>query len=373
VSFYTIIETFTKHPITDYCESITGPQIESILSKDRLSEIDYYALLSEKATPYLEHMAQKAKMLTQRHFGNVVFIFTPLYVSNYCDNVCAYCSFARQYPVLRRHLSHDEIREEAEHISSQGIRHILILTGESRSKAPPEYLEECIRILSDYFSSISIEVYPLATDEYRKLILQGVDGLTIYQETYNETLYKRLHSGGPKGDYRFRLDTPERACKAGIRAVTVGALLGLHDFRSEAFLSGLHAAYLQKQYPSVEVSVSFPRLRPLQGDFQPDYEITDKQFVQMMTALRLFLPTAGITVSTRESQTFRNAIVPLGVTKMSAGVTTAVGGHSKDPSTTQFEIADNRSVEQVRSDLLSLGYQPVMHDWDTRYVKSGGD
>ena len=347
---------------------MTPRKIESALAKDNPSDLDFLALLSEAAKDYLEPMARKAEALTRRHFGNSMLIFTPLYISNICDNLCPYCSFARHRRIDRRHLSFDEIRRESVAIAQTGIRHILVLTGESRRLAGPDYLTESIRIVKNEFSTVSLEVYPLTKEEYAGCARAGADALTLYQETYDEAAYAALHQGGPKEDYRFRLDAPERACQAGMRAVTVGALMGLGDPDSEAFFTGMHARYLQKNHPAVEVSVSFPRIRPLSGDFEPPYPVSDSWFVQVLLATRIFLPFAGITVSTRESRRLRDNVMPLGVTKMSAGVSTAVGGRLAAPSTAQFEIADTRSVDELKRDLVARGFQPVMHDWNFRYV-----
>jgi 2-iminoacetate synthase len=366
------IDTILRYRDFDFREFIavvTPERIAAILARDRITELDYLALLSETALPFLEQMAQKARVLTRRHFGNAVFIFTPLYISNLCDNVCAYCSFGRQQRISRRHLSLDEIRAEAERISGAGIRHILMLTGESRGKASPAYCEAAVRILRAHFSSIAIEIYPLTEEEYGGIIQSGADGLTIYQETYDEPRYHALHEGGPKDNYAFRLEAPERACRQGIRSVAVGALLGLHDPLRDAFYAGLHAAYLQREFPAVEVSLSFPRMRPLVADFKQEYDVDDRRLVQMIIAARLFLPAAGITLSTRESAAFRDRALHFGVTRISAGVSTAVGGRSADPSTPQFEIADRRSVDEVKRDLGAMGLQPVMYDWNSGYLR----
>jgi len=370
MSFYSTINQYKNFNVAEFCSSITPEKIKTILERDRVTEKDYLALLSDVASPFLEQMAQKADRFTRQHFGNVIFMFTPLYISNYCDNACAYCSFGRQQQIKRRHLSADEIRAEAERINASGIRHVLVLTGEARAKATPSYCEAAVRILRNFFSSIAIEIYPLTEDEYHGIIECGADGLTIYQETYDEERYGTLHKGGPKQDYGFRLDAPERACRQGVRTVTVGTLLGLSDPVRDAFFSGLHAAYLQRTFPDVEVSVAFPRLRPLVADFKQEYTATDRRLVQMMAAARLFLPTAGMTLSTRENSRFRNAALRLGVTRMSAGVSTAVGGRTLTEATPQFEIADTRTVDEVKNDLLRLGFQPVMHDWNTRYIEA---
>ena len=368
MTFNNIVTQYDKFDFDGYCSSVSKDKILSIISKPRITELDFLLLLSDTASGYIEEMAQRAQAETRKHFGNVVFIFTPVYISNHCENVCPYCSFAMQHKIHRRHLNFDEIRQEVENIAKTGIRHILVLTGESQRTASIEYLEQAVKIIKEYFSTVTIEIYPLDNIGYARLINSGVDSLTIYQETYNKPLYEKLHKGGPKADYAFRLDAPQRGCEEGMRAVTVGALFGLDNWRSEAFFTALHASYLQKTYPSVEVGVSFPRLRPLAGKFVSSHNIDDRQFVQMMTAMRIFLPSVGITVSTRESEHFRNSILPLGVTKMSAGVSTSVGSHSDEPSTSQFEIADTRSVDQMKSDLKKMGFQPVMHDWNRRYV-----
>jgi 2-iminoacetate synthase len=373
LSFYNTIEAYKTFDFDGFFHGVTRRKIESILAKDKLSDLDFLALLSDTAQGFLEPMAEKAYGITRRHFGKAVVLFTPLYISNLCENVCAYCSFARQHAIARKHLTFDEIREESRRIAENGIRHILVLTGESRRAAHIGYLTESIRIIGQAFSSVGIEIYPLTEDEYRALIDQGVDGLTIYQEVYDEAAYRGLHSGGPKENYHFRLDAPERAARQGIRGITVGALMGLGDARREAFFTGLHARYLQKTFPDVEISASFPRIRPLAGDFVPPFPVSDAQFVQTIMAARIFLGNAGITLSTRESGQFRDSVLPLGVTKMSAGVSTAVGAHSAGTSTAQFEIADKRTVNDVKTDLQAMGFQPVMQDWNSRYVTSPGD
>lgn len=352
---------------------VTRSKVEDILARRRLTELDFLALLSDTAGGMLEDMARRAHELTRRHFGQVVQLFTPLYISNYCENGCLYCSFARQNRIDRRHLSIEEIRAEAERISASGMRHILLLTGESRTKAPPKYLVEAVKACGEYFSSIGIEVYPLSRDEYRALVDAGVDLLTLYQEVYDRETYARLHPVGPKHDYDYRLDAPERACRAGIHSVSIGPLLGLADSRREALATALHLRHLQKTYPGTEIGLSLPRMRPLVASFDVEHEVSDRQFVQLLTAFRIAFPTVGITVSTRESRRFRDAVLPMGVTRMSAGVSTAVGGRASEGSTTQFEIADTRTVDDMRHDLLRMGYQPVMHDWHHGMLSSTGD
>lgn len=353
---------------------MTERDVVSALNATRVDSNGLLALMSPAASELLEQCAQRAHELTRRHFGGVVQLFTPLYISNYCQNACKYCSFARQYRIERRHLESDEIRAECTQIAATGMRHVLLLTGEARTPASPEYIAGAAAIAGEFFSSIAIEVYPLHEKEYAAVAAAGVDGLTIYQEVYDRPTYAVMHEGGPKSDYEFRLAAPERACRAGIRSLTIGPLLGLADPIREVFMAAQHLSYIQRTYPSVELSISLPRMRPLVADFPIDYPVSDKLFVQLLTALRIAFPTVGITVSTRESRAFRDAILPMGVTKMSAGVSTAVGGRSGGhASTAQFEIADTRTVEQMRSELQHMGYQPVMHDWHHGMLRAVGD
>lgn len=337
-----------------------------VLEKETLDLSDFALLLSPAAAPLLETAAQKARQVTRRQFGNVILLFTPMYVSDHCVNSCPYCSFAHQQAIGRHHLTHEAIEREAAAIAESGIRHILLLTGEAPGLADLPYLEKTVAILKKHFSSIALEIYPLDTDGYRRLAGAGADSLTIYQETYDEKVYGHYHKNGPKADFRFRLEAPERALDAGLRAVTIGPLLGLKNPYEEAVCAAFHLAWLRETYPWAELAVSLPRLRPVVSGFVPPHPVDDRAFVRLLTAFRLFMPECGITLSTRESAAFRDALLPLGVTKMSAGVSTAVGGHSGAESTGQFEIADTRSVDEVRNGLLAKGFQPVMVDWDHR-------
>lgn len=346
-----------------FFERVTDADIKRIIAKNRLTEKDYLVLLSPMAEKYLEEMAQRAHRLTVQHFGRVTFLFTPMYLANYCVNQCVYCGFKVHNKLARKKLTPEEVETEAKIIAATGLKHILILTGESRRESPVSYIRECAEILKKYFTSISIEVYPLEEGEYAELVSAGVDGFTMFQEVYNEEVYAELHPGGPKRNYRFRLEAPERACRAGMRTVNVGALLGLHQWRSEAFFTGLHANYLQNTFPDVEVSISPPRMRPQLGGFPPRVNVSDKNLVQYLLAFRLFMPRGGITISTRERAELRDRLVKLGATKMSAGACTAVGGRSDHESTGQFEISDKRSVVEMAEMLYAQGYQPVYKDW----------
>lgn len=366
MSFFATIEQYHGFDFERFFNEVTDAVIERTLTKDKLSAIDFLTLLSPRAAGYLEPMAQKAHQLTVQHFGRTIQMFIPLYISNHCANHCAYCGFNHNNPILRRKLTLEEIEAEARAIARTGMQHVLFLTGEAPHFTPMSYLVETARCLKRYFASVAIEVYPLAVEEYRQLQEAGVDGMTLFQETYDQEVYRRVHPAGRKRDYHWRLNAPERAAQGGMRVVNIGPLLGLAEPRSEIFFTGLHARYLESNYLDTEVAVSLPRFNEAEGDFQPDYLVNDKTFVQFMTALRLFLPRAGLTISTRESATFRDRILPLGATRYSAGSSTGVGGYTeiRVEQTPQFEITDDRSVEEVAAAIAALGYQPVYKDWD---------
>ncbi|KGE16299.1 2-iminoacetate synthase ThiH [Paenibacillus wynnii] len=364
MSFYETLGRLEQYPYVQLWKEYTSDDVRRALSKDRLDEADLLALLSPAADPLLENIAQKAQQLTRAHFGHAMQLFTPMYLADFCVNHCTYCSFSSIYDFPRKKLSLDEVRREAENIAATGLRHILILTGESRKDNPVSYIKDCVEVLREYFSSISIEINPLATAEYQELLEAGVDGLTLYQEVYHQETYKELHVKGPKRNYRNRLDAPERGCQAGFRSVNIGALLGMHDWRQEAFLSAMHARYLQDRYPDCEISLSTPRFRPYLGEFNPECDVSDRSLVQIILAYRLFLPRSGITLSTREPAALRDHLIHLGITKMSAGVSTEVGGHTLEGGTPQFEISDSRSVQEITEMLYVNSFQPVFKDWD---------
>jgi len=324
----------------------------------------YAALLSPAAEPFLEDMAQAARRETRRWFGNSVSLYTPLYIANYCENHCTYCGFSCHHKIKRGKLSLDEIRREAASLAATGLEEVLVLTGERRTASSVEYIGQAITLLKDYFGVIGIEIYPLNTDEYRHLQLCGADYVSIYQETYDLDLYEKLHLSGPKRSYAYRFDAPERAFAGGMRGVSFGALLGLGDFRRDCFAAGLHAYFTQKKHPQAEIAFSFPRIRQAAGGIVRGSDVTERNLLQAMLAARLFMPFAGITVSTRERPGFRDAAVSLAATKISAGVSVGVGGHSNaqkgDP---QFEIADDRSVAEVRRMLTRQGLQPIFLDY----------
>ncbi len=364
MSFYDEFLQYSDADMEAVFQHTTSADIERIIGKDRLTPKDFLALLSHKAEEHLEWMAQKANQLTVQNFGRVILLYTPMYLSDYCTNKCTYCGFNVTNVFTRKQLTMEEVEKEAQTVAASGIQHILILTGEAPAIAGVPYMKECVAILKRYFSSIAIEVYAMEEEEYAELMEAGVESMTMYQETYNPLLYDRLHLKGPKKDYRYRLDAPERACRAGMRGVNIGALLGLDDWRRDGFFTGLHANYLQNKYPGVEVSISLPRIRPTMGNCETGNSVNDKSIVQFMTAFRLFMPRAGMPLSTRENAEFRNHAIKLGITKMSAGVQTAVGGHiDSQENSGQFAVSDTRNVKEMSDAILQLGYQPVFKDW----------
>lgn len=365
MSFYEVYSSIKDQPYEEWLTTVTATDVDRALNKDDLNEQDLLALLSPAAGERLEEMAQKARRLTMQNFGNVISLYAPLYLTDYCVNKCAYCSFSFDNDFPRRKLTALEIDQEARALRGMGIQHVILLTGESRIHSSVSYLVESARILRKHASSIAIEVQPLDTEEYHQLFQAGVDGLTVYQEVYNEEVYKEIHIKGPKRNYRYRLDAPERGCQAGMRSINIGALLGMDNWRKEVFFTALHARYLQKKYIETEIAVSFPRIRPNLGGFEPRVNVEDKDLVQAMLAFRLFMPRAGITLSTREEAELRDHLIKLGVTKMSAASSTVVGGYAnKKEDNSQFEISDTRSVEEVKDRLKELGYQPISKDWD---------
>ncbi|MDO8723016.1 MAG: 2-iminoacetate synthase ThiH [Syntrophales bacterium] len=364
MSFYDILKRYPDADMRAALENISDSDVERALQKERPGERDFLALLSDRADAYLEAIAQKAHELTLRNFGRVIHLYAPLYLSNFCDNECVYCGFKHSNPILRKKLSAAEVEQEAKVIAGSGILHVLLLTGESHKETPPDYIRQCLGILRQYFSPPWIETYPLDTEGYVGLVDEGADGLTIYQETYDEELYEKLHQRGFKRNFRFRLDAPERACQAWMRSVSIGALLGLSDFRKDVFFTGLHALYLQNRYPGVEIGVSFPRIQPQVGNFSPENPVNDREIVRAMLAVRLFMPRAGINISTRERGDFRRNLIGLGVTRMSAGSRTEVGGYALSVKTEgQFDVADTSGVDEIKEMISLRGYQPVMKDW----------
>jgi 2-iminoacetate synthase len=325
---------------------------------------DYAALLSPAAETFLEDIAARARAERRKHFGNSVSLFTPLYISSYCENECTYCGFNCKNKIQRGRLSLEEINSELSAIADTGLKEILLLTGESRKRSDVIYIGEAVKLSREYFSTVGVEIYPLNTDEYAFLHSYGADFVSVYQETYDAAIYGEHHAGGPKRSYPYRFDAQERALLGGMRGVSFGCLLGLGDFRADAFSTGLHAYYLQQKYPHAEVSFSVPRIRAYIGNpdaasISPRY-VGEKHLLQVLLAYRIFMPYASVTVSTRERAGFRDRVIGLAATKISAGVKVSVGGHdAEQKGDGQFEIADPRDVAQVHEMILRESLQPV--------------
>jgi len=343
----------------------TAQDVERVLQSTNLNLNGFGALLSPAAQPYLEQMARKAQLETRKHFGTSICLFTPLYIANYCENHCVYCGFNCHNHIQRAKLTTEEIERELQAIAATGLQEILLLTGESRTASSVEYIGEAVKLAARYFRNVGIEIYPLNSEEYRYLNQCGADFVSVYQETYNPDKYEQVHLSGHKRVYPYRFYSQERALLGGMRGVAFGALLGLDDFRKDAFATGLHAYYTQKKYPQAEISFSCPRMRPyIHNAYNNPNEVHETQLLQVMLAYRLFLPYAGITISTRERAGFRDHVVGMCATKISAGVNVGVGGHEEEQKgDEQFEISDPRTVDEVDAMLKERGLQPVYIDY----------
>lgn len=351
----------------------TAADVKAALEHDTCTIEDFKALLSPAAEPFLEQMAQRARLETSKHFGNTVYLFTPLYIANYCENYCVYCGFNCYNHINRMKLSMEQIEKEMKVIADSGMEEILILTGESRGQSNVEYIGEACKLARKYFRMVGLEIYPVNTDEYKYLHECGADYVTVFQETYDADRYEQLHLLGHKRVWSYRFDAQERALRGGMRGVAFSALLGLSDFRKDALASALHVYYLQRKYPHAEMSLSCPRLRPIiNNDKINPLDVHEKQLCQVLCAYRIFLPYVGITVSSRESAEFRNGIVKIAATKVSAGVSTGIGDHESKytgketdevQGDEQFEIDDNRSLDKMYRDIAEEGLQPVLNDY----------
>jgi 2-iminoacetate synthase len=372
-----------------------GGAARAALNQPVLALADFARLLSPAAGTLLEEISRKSQGLTRQRFGRVIRMFAPLYLSNECINNCSYCGFSRDHPIYRVTLSVDEVEREGRALHDQGFRSVLLVAGEHPKFVSEDYLETCVRRLAPAFSSIAIEVGPMETEPYERLVHAGAEGLVVYQETYDRNVYQEVHTAGQKKDFDWRLSTPERAYSAGFRRLGIGALLGLADWRLEAIAVAAHAAWLLRQCWKAQVTVSLPRLRPHAGEFQPLTRITDREFTQLVCALRLFLPDVGLVLSTRESARLRDGLIPLGITMISAGSHTEPGGYTgagKEKlhrtergklvplkgeergdfgATSQFEISDHRSAEEMAAIIRRLGCEPVWKDWDAAISGSG--
>ena len=350
----------------------TAVDVRRALEHKTCSVEDFKALLSPAAAPFLEEMAQRAKLETSRHFGNTVYLFTPLYIANYCENYCVYCGFNCYNDIKRLQLTSEQIEHEMKVIADSGMEEILILTGESKTKSDIKYIGEACKLARKYFRNVGLEIYPTNVADYKYLHECGADYVTVFQETYDLKKYETLHLLGHKRVWPYRFEAQERALMGGMRGVGFSALLGLSDFRKDALATALHVWYLQRKYPQAEFSLSCPRLRPIINNEKINpLDVGEKQLCQILCAYRIFLPYVGITVSSRESATFRNGIAKICATKISAGVSTGIGDHEEKYTgkeedkvgDEQFEISDERSLTKMYRDMAAEGLQPVLNDY----------
>lgn len=346
-------------------DKYTAKDVRRALLHTNKTPEDFGALLSPAAMPFLEEIAQQAQQETRKHFGNSIYMFTPIYIANYCENYCIYCGFNCHNKIRRAKLNADEIEREMQEIAKTGLQEILILTGESPKMSDIHYIGEACKIARKYFKVIGLEIYPTNSEDYAYLHECGADYVTVFQETYNSDKYETLHLAGNKRIFPYRINAQERALKGGMRGVGFAALLGLDDFRRDAFATGMHAYFVQRKYPQAEIAFSCPRLRPIiNNDKINPMDVHEAQLLQVVCAYRLFMPFSSITVSTRECERVRNSLIKIAATKISAGVNVGIGGHSgEEKGDEQFEIDDTRSVDEVYQAIIDEGLQPVMNDY----------
>jgi 2-iminoacetate synthase len=362
-TFKSIFEGFDWDSIQTKIYQTTPKQVEQSLAKSKRNLDDFMALISPAATIYLEQMAQECHELTKKRFGKTIQMYAPLYLSNECQNICTYCGFSLDNKIKRKTLTDSEIRLEVEALKTAGFDNVLIVTGEANYTVNINYFLNAIAQIKERFSTISVEVQPLSTEEYLQLHQAGVYSVMVYQETYHQEVYKKYHTKGKKSNFDFRLETPDRIGKAGIHKIGLGVLLGLEDWRTDSFFNALHLDYLQKTYWQTKYSVSFPRLRPAEGIIEPNFIMDDKDLTQLICAYRLWNEDLEISISTRENENFRNNIIPIGVTSISAGSKTNPGGYVVDPqSLEQFEISDERSAQEIAKIIRDQGYEPIWKD-----------
>ena len=366
MSFFDNIQHYSWNTIKDHIYSKTSGDVEKALANAGNADLnDFMALLSPAASEYIEEMAQVSQQLTLKRFGKTIQLYIPLYLSNECTNGCIYCGFNHANKIARKTLSKEEIRKESQKIKEMGFEHILLVTGEHPQRAGFQYLYEVVQEMTKYFSMVSIEVQPLNIEEYRKLQKAGLNSVYLYQETYHQRNYRHYHPSGKKSDFKHRLEAPERMGNAEVHKIGLGVLLGLEDWRIDSWFTALHLRYLQKHFWKTNYSISFPRLRPFAGSYQPNYEISDKQMVQLITAYRIFDENVEMALSTRESPYFRDHAFPLGITTMSAGSKTEPGGYNEEHNhLEQFQVADNRTPEKIETAIEERGYEAVWKNWD---------
>ncbi|GAC1314675.1 MAG: 2-iminoacetate synthase ThiH [Mucilaginibacter sp.] len=343
----------------------TGVDVERALAAEKRTLEDLKALVSPAAAPYLEQMAVISQRLTLKRFGKVIQMYVPLYLSNECKNICTYCGFSYDNKVKRKTLSAMEIMQEVSVIKEMGYDHVLLVTGEDNETVHVDYFKKVLDLIRPHFAHISMEVQPLDLEDYQQLTPYGLNTVLVYQETYHQEDYKKHHPKGKKSNFRYRLETPDRLGQAGIHKMGLGVLIGLEDWRTDCFFTALHLNYLEKNYWQSKYSLSFPRLRPFSGGLEPKMEMSDRELVQLICAYRIFNEEVELSMSTRESQNFRNNIIKLGITSISAGSKTNPGGYAVEPeSLEQFEISDERSSREIAQVITAQGYEPVWKDWD---------
>ncbi|MCG8410097.1 MAG: 2-iminoacetate synthase ThiH [Bacteroidales bacterium] len=364
-SFYNEIQKYPWESVTHSIYSKTAKDVEYALNNPNPGLEDFKALISPAAIPYLEQMMIQSQQITQKRFGKTIQMYIPMYISNYCNNTCVYCGFNHKNHIERTLLSLDEILKEAQEIKREGFEHILLVTGEDNKHCNSDYINNIMKALQKIFALISIEIQPLETNEYKKLITSGLNTVYIYQETYHEGNYETYHPSGKKKNYRYRLETPDRLGEAGVHKIGLGCLLGLEDWRTDSFFTALHLNYLEKHYWQTKYSISFPRLRPHAGAFQPNYNTTQKELLQLICAYRIFNEQVEISLSTREDPSYRDNMLKLGVTSFSAGSKTNPGAYSQEKdSLEQFSVNDNRNPQEIAEVIKTNGYEVVWKDWD---------
>ncbi len=350
-------------------QQFTATDVERAIGAESPGERELAALLSPAAIEFLEPMARRAQSITRRHFGRTIQLYTPLYLSNFCNGGCLYCGIAGDRRAKRSVLNETHLRHEMEAIKAMHLEELVLLTGERMPEADLPYLRDCVAIAAEHIHNVNIEVFPMAESEYRQLADAGCTGVTLYQETYDQTVYEKMHRWGDKRDFFNRIDAPDRALRGGMRTVGIGALLGLADPRFDMLCTYRHAKYLLKNYWKAGVSISFPRIQPQLGGFEPDHPVDEKMLAQYIFALRICLPEVPLVLSTREPQHVRDGMAGLGISKMSVASKTTVGGYSDDTeeSTEQFEISDGRNIPEFCEMLRSKGLEPVFKNWDATY------
>lgn len=364
-SFNEIFEACDWDETSRSIYSKSAEDVEHALSSGKRTLEDFKALISPAAVPYLEQMAQISQQLTLKRFGRVVQMYVPLYLSNECNNICTYCGFSYDNKVRRKTLSPLEVMQEVAVIKEMGFDHVLLVTGEANQSVHMDYFKKVLELIRPHFAQISMEVQPLDLEDYEELRPYGLNTVLVYQETYHREDYKKHHPKGKKSNFAYRLETPDRLGRAGIHKMGLGVLIGLEDWRTDSFYTAMHLNYLEKTYWQSKYSISFPRLRPFSGGLEPKVAMSDRELVQLICAYRLFNEEVELSISTRESEIFRDHIVKLGITTMSAASKTNPGGYAVEPqSLEQFEISDERSAREIADMISSQGYEPVWKDWD---------